>query len=169
MDLLNYKGYEGTAELDMERCVCRGKILFISDLVTYEAASPADLKAEFESAVNDYLETCAELGREPKRPLKGQFNVRISPAMHKQATLRALSDSMSLNEVVVHALGAYLNASNVNHHETKNFFVTYADNQRLLPYPSDSEMQMLWSGHSAQLTKGLIAAAKGGSNVRTSH
>ena len=38
-----YKGYEGTADMDMERQVCRGRILFIDDLVTYEAASPAAL------------------------------------------------------------------------------------------------------------------------------
>jgi hypothetical protein len=35
MDILKYKDYEGTAELDMSRGVCRGKILFINDLVTY--------------------------------------------------------------------------------------------------------------------------------------
>ena len=34
MDILKYKDYEGTAELDMSRGVCRGKILFINDLVT---------------------------------------------------------------------------------------------------------------------------------------
>ena len=56
MDILKYKDYEGTAELDMSRGVCRGKILFINDLVTYEAASPADLQREFEAAVDDYLD-----------------------------------------------------------------------------------------------------------------
>ena len=40
----------------MTRSVCRGKILFIDDLVTYEAASPAKLQKEFEAAVDDYLE-----------------------------------------------------------------------------------------------------------------
>ena len=38
----------------MTRSVCRGKILFIDDLVTYEAASPATLQKEFEAAVDDY-------------------------------------------------------------------------------------------------------------------
>ena len=33
MNILNYKGYEGTAEIDMESRICRGKILFINDLV----------------------------------------------------------------------------------------------------------------------------------------
>lgn len=64
MDILKYKDYEGTAELDMTRGVCRGKILFIADLVTYESESPAGLQKEFESAVDDYLETCVALGKE---------------------------------------------------------------------------------------------------------
>lgn len=109
MDTLKYKDYEGTAELDMVRSVCRGKILFINDLVTYEAATPLELKAEFESAVNDYLETCASLGREAQKSLKGQFNVRISPTLHQGLVIRSLHDNVSQNEVVARALDAYLN------------------------------------------------------------
>jgi len=116
MDVLKYKDYEGTAELDMERKVCRGKILFIDDLVTYEADTPAKLQHEFEAAVDDYIETCSSLGREPQKPLRGQFNVRIPPAMHKDAVLRALTDKVKLNDVVVRALDAFLYVNaDVNH------------------------------------------------------
>jgi predicted HicB family RNase H-like nuclease len=119
MDILSYKGYEGTAEIDMDRGVCRGKVLFISDLITYEAGTPKELKQEFETAVDDYLATCTELGREPKRPCSGVFNVRVTPEMHRKATLRAVQDNASLNSVVVCALDAYLNAQSKvdhNHH-----------------------------------------------------
>lgn len=60
MNILKYKNYEGTAELDRERSVCRGKVLFVDDLVTYGAQSLVQLQAEFEAAVEDYLITCAE-------------------------------------------------------------------------------------------------------------
>jgi predicted HicB family RNase H-like nuclease len=108
MDILKYKDYEGTAELDMSRGVCRGKILFINDLVTYEALSPLKLQAEFEAAVEDYLQTCATLGRAPQKPLKGLFNVRMPPALHKAAALRAIQENASLNDVVVRAVDAFL-------------------------------------------------------------
>lgn len=108
MDILKYKGYEGTAVLDMERMVCRGKVLLIDDLVTYESAIPSELQKQFEEAVDDYIQTCAELGRPAKVPLKGQFNVRLSPAIHKQLVLRAASDDISLNEVVSRACEAYI-------------------------------------------------------------
>lgn len=119
MGVLKYKGYEGSAELDMERQVCRGKLLFIGDLITYEGATPGELQREFEAAVDDYLATCAELGREPKKTLKGMFNVRIPPELHVAASCRALADGVSLNDVVVRSIDAFLSVGadvKVNHH-----------------------------------------------------
>lgn len=109
MNILKYKGYEGSVELDLEGGVCRGKILFVRDLVTFQSVSIAEIQQEFEAAVDDYLDTCLALGREPEVPLKGQFNVRIPPALHKAAVLRAVSDNSSLNDVVVRALDAFVN------------------------------------------------------------
>ncbi|NDH68560.1 MAG: type II toxin-antitoxin system HicB family antitoxin [Gammaproteobacteria bacterium] len=108
MNILKYKDFEGSAELDMERQICRGKLLFIDDLVTYEAASPTNLQIEFEAAVDDYLETCKSLGRDPKRPLKGLFNVRTPPELHRELHLRSLQDQCSLNETVVRACQAWV-------------------------------------------------------------
>lgn len=126
MNILEYKGYEGTAEIDISREVCRGKILFINDLVTYESATLEGFRREFENAVDDYIETCAALGREPQRPCRGQFNVRIPPATHKAAVIRAHSDGVSLNEVTSRALECYLNAkSDVNNNY--HFAVTVID------------------------------------------
>jgi len=116
MDILKYKEYEGSTELDMTRQVCRGRILFISDVVTFEAASPAELQREFEAAVDDYIETCAALKRAAQKPLKGQFNVRIPAALHKAVALRALTDNVSLNDVVVRALDAFVSIrADINH------------------------------------------------------
>lgn len=117
MDILKYKEFEGTAELDMARGVCRGKLLFIDDLVTYESATPQGLQQEFEAAVEDYIETCAAIGKEPQRPFRGLFNIRVPPVLHREAALRATRDGVSLNDVVVRALDAFLNSrSDVNHH-----------------------------------------------------
>ncbi len=107
MDILKYNGYEGTAELDLARGVCRGKLLFIKDLVTYESAKPSHLQQEFEAAVDDYLETCKLLQREAAKPFRGQFNVRIPRELHRAAALRAVEDGVALNDVVVKALDAF--------------------------------------------------------------
>jgi predicted HicB family RNase H-like nuclease len=109
MAILKYKDYEGTADVDMDSFVCRGKILFINDLVTYQAVTPAELQKSFEEAVEDYLTTCSELGRQPQKPLKGMFNVRVAPQLHKAATLKAHELGTSLNDIVTRALDGYLN------------------------------------------------------------
>lgn len=159
MDILKYKDYEGTAELDMTRGVCRGKILFINDLVTYEAVLPSKLQKEFEAAVDDYIETCATLGREPQKSLKGQFNVRIPQELHKASTLRALTDGISLNDVVVRALDAYINARvDINHVETKNYFVGYGEFQNAFAYASSPSNQEVAYGHLAYATEAVAAS-----------
>jgi predicted HicB family RNase H-like nuclease len=162
MDILKYKDYEGTAELDMTRGVCRGKILFITDLVTYEAALPTQLQSEFEAAVDDYLLTCEELQREPKKPLKGQFNVRISPELHRDATLRAFRDATSLNEVVVRALDAYLNGQDVNHVETKNYFVSPSNMHEIFATTSTPAAHLFVAGGTATIGAGNFMAGTGG-------
>jgi predicted HicB family RNase H-like nuclease len=130
MDILTYKGYEGSAVLDMDRGICRGKILLIDDLVTYEHPEPKKLQKEFEDAVDDYLETCKQLGREAQVPLKGQFNVRISPALHKDLVVRAAKDEVSLNEIVSRACTAYVCQKDVNHNH--KFVLTLKDESRMV-------------------------------------
>lgn len=63
-----YKGYVGSAEINVVDNILHGRLLFITDLVTYAADSPKALQAAFEAAVEDYLQTCAELGDEPNIP-----------------------------------------------------------------------------------------------------
>lgn len=162
MDILKYNDYEGTAELDMTRGVCRGKILFINDLVTYEASQPSELQKEFEDAVDDYVETCAELGREPQKSLKGQFNVRVPQELHRRSALRALTDSVSLNDVVVCALDAYVNAHiDINHIETKNYFVGYGEFQDVVATASSTGNQEISYGYSPSSVGSFLLTADG--------
>jgi predicted HicB family RNase H-like nuclease len=46
MTVMKYKDFEGSADIDLETLVCRGKILHIDDLVTYKANSPSELIQE---------------------------------------------------------------------------------------------------------------------------
>ena len=77
--LLEYKDYLGTVEYSSSDKVLYGKVIGINGLVSYEGDSIESLQADFEEAVDDYLEMCAEQGVEPQKTYKGTFNVRISP------------------------------------------------------------------------------------------
>jgi predicted HicB family RNase H-like nuclease len=143
MDILKYKGYEGTAELDMSRGVCRGKLLLVNDLVTYESATPRELQAEFEAAVEDYIATCKELDREAQVPLKGQFNVRVSPLVHKDLVLRAAQDNITLNETVARACAAYL-CHDVNHNHSHTHIVSIADEGSMVTLVASDNDKFEW-------------------------
>ena len=56
------------------------------DLVLYriECADIQNVEKEFHEAVDDYLEFCKEVGKEPDKEYKGSFNVRISLELHKK-------------------------------------------------------------------------------------
>jgi len=107
MTYLKYKGYLGTIDPDIESGELFGKLAFVRDLVTYEAATLKELQREFHTAVDTYLESCAELGKKPDQPFKGTFNVRISPDLHRAAVI-ASSESSSLNAFVGEAISEKL-------------------------------------------------------------
>jgi predicted HicB family RNase H-like nuclease len=79
MDTLHFKGYEGSVEVDHERNMCRGKLLLITDLVTYEAMTLSELRKEFEMAVDDYIETCRALGRPPQTAQVSKGKIDATP------------------------------------------------------------------------------------------
>lgn len=143
--LISYKGYEGTAEIDLDKFICRGKILFIDDLITYQADSPKKLVDEFKVAVDDYIETCSSLNRQPLKPLKGLFNVRVPPELHKNLVLRSLQDSTSLNDVVVKALTAFVSVQTVQINHTHNAFTLNIPEKDLTKKYVSSGLKTEWS------------------------
>lgn len=104
MPTMTYKGIEGTCEVSVEDGVLHGKLILKGDVVTYEAKTPAGLHRQFRAAVDDYLAHCAERNREPDRPFKGLFNIRISPEEHENATKCAKAQRKSLNAFVRSAI-----------------------------------------------------------------
>ncbi len=99
---LTHKGYLGSIEPDLKTGQLYGKLLFIRDLVTYEAETLEALKKEFIASVESYLDDCEALGKEPDKPCKGTFNVRIPPELHRKIVVAA--KGKSLNQFVREAL-----------------------------------------------------------------
>jgi len=99
-EIFRYKGFMGSIETSTEDMCLHGKLLFINDTVTYEAKNLKQLQKEFEDAVDDYVETCKKLNREPQKPYKGSLNVRIGAELHKQAALQAILLGISINEFI---------------------------------------------------------------------
>src|SRR6201996_549482 len=103
-DLLTYKGFFGSARYSAADEVFYGKLEGIDDLVNYEGSSVKELMKAFHEAVEDYLETCKKIGKEPNKTYKGSFNVRIPAELHREAAIFAASKDVSLNDFVKTAI-----------------------------------------------------------------
>ncbi len=107
MSTMIYKGIEGTCEVSVDDGVLFGKLILKGDLITYEAKTTAGLKREFRAAVDDYLDHCKAKDREPDRPFKGVFNIRVAPEEHEWAVRCAKTQRKTLNAFVRKAIKAH--------------------------------------------------------------
>lgn len=123
MSLLKYRGQLGSVDFDLDTKRLFGKLMFIDDLITYEASNLEELEQEFQISVDEYLADCEELRITPNKPFKGSFNVRVGNELHKQVAHRAAELGVGLNDYVVQALQDSLNGDAVVHHEHRHTHV----------------------------------------------
>ena len=97
MNTMTYKGFAARVEYSEDDACFVGHIAGIRDVVGFHGESVAELRAAFIDSVDDYLETCKRLGREPNHPFSGQFRLRLPPELHARAALAAETQGKSLN------------------------------------------------------------------------
>lgn len=102
--MMEYQGYLGKVEFDDEAAIFHGEVINTRDVITFQGKSVAELRKAFRESVDDYLAFCAERGEEPDKPFSGQFITRISPELHRQASLAANMAGKSLNAWVAEQL-----------------------------------------------------------------
>jgi predicted HicB family RNase H-like nuclease len=97
-EVLKYKGYHGSTEYSLEDDCLHGKLLGITDMITYEGNSVKEIKIAFKDSVDDYLAFCKETGKEPNKPYSGKMMFRVDPKVHAKAALAAQLKGISLNQ-----------------------------------------------------------------------
>lgn len=95
--MLNYKGYVGSIEIDIESGLLCGRVLDIRDVITFDGTTVAEARQEFQISVDDYLDFCAELGQEPEKPFSGKLPFRTSAEHHRLIFLAATKAGKSMN------------------------------------------------------------------------
>ncbi|MBQ6072427.1 MAG: type II toxin-antitoxin system HicB family antitoxin [Bacteroidales bacterium] len=105
MGKLRYKGYTGSVEYSEEENSLFGKVLGLRrDGIVYEGSSAAEIRTDFEEAIDHYLESCAERGVEPEKPYSGNIILRMPPELHGQAAERADALGESMNDFINNAI-----------------------------------------------------------------
>ena len=95
---MSYRGYSARVEYDEEDAIFSGRIAGIRDGVGFHVDTVEGLHEAFHEAVEDYLETCARIGKAPQKAFSGQVMFRISPEVHRKAALAAELSGKSLNQ-----------------------------------------------------------------------
>ena len=76
---MSYKGYSARIEYDNDDGIFTGRIAAIRDGVSFHGDSVTSLRDAFHEAVDDYLDTCAKIGKEPQKAYSGRVMFRVSP------------------------------------------------------------------------------------------
>ena len=109
MGTLKYKGYSGTVEYSEEDECLFGKVIGMNkDVISYEGKTIEELKADFESGIEIYLESCKERGINPQKPFSGTLNIRIPSEVHSQLALKAQMSGRSINSIIKELLSNQL-------------------------------------------------------------
>ena len=107
--MMRYKDYLGRVELDDEAGLFHGEVVNTRDVITFQGRSVGELRQAFQDSVDDYLEWCAERGKQPEKPYSGRFVVRIDPEVHRSVAEAARVAGKSLNAWVAELLSRVAN------------------------------------------------------------
>jgi predicted HicB family RNase H-like nuclease len=103
-NVLQYKGFTGNVAFDSDDKIFHGRVLGIRAIIGFEGTTVEDLEKDFRAGVDDYLDMCAEEGREPEKPFKGTFNIRLEPSLHQKLVAHAIDEGKTLNAFIKDAL-----------------------------------------------------------------
>ena len=95
--MMSYRGYQAVLKYDDEAEVIHGEVVGTRDVIFFEGTSVEELNREFRFSIDDYLAFCAERGQEPDKRFSGQVPLRISPEVHRAASVVAKAEGKSLN------------------------------------------------------------------------
>lgn len=102
--IMHNNGYSASIRFSEEDGLFVGRILGISDIVSFHGLSVGEMRQQFAIALDSYLSDCEEMGKEPERPYSGKLNLRLPPEFHKAIAFEAESTGQSINDVIVAAL-----------------------------------------------------------------
>ena len=103
-NILTYRGYSGAVEFSAPDDCFFGRVLGIRDIVGFEGGSVAELRRDFENAVDDYVAACEEIGKEPDHPCSGKLSLRLPVELHRELTLQSEITGASVNNLIIEAV-----------------------------------------------------------------
>lgn len=106
--MMEYRGYHAQVEYDAEDQLFIGKVFGIVDSLNFHGSTVKELEAMFHQSIDNYLAMCQETGKNPNKEFKGSFNVRLTPELHRNMSMEAAREGITLNQCVSKAIQQFL-------------------------------------------------------------
>ena len=103
-NVIVYRDYSAIVEYSANDRLLWGRLAGIRDIVSFHGETPEQLEAAFHEAVDDYLEGCAEIGREPQATKLDAVAFDLPVDLRVRAAERAHAAGQSVGEWAVRAL-----------------------------------------------------------------
>ncbi len=98
MKTMKYKKYSARIEYSDEDGCFVGHIAGIQDIIGFHGESVLQLRTAFEDAVEDYLDTCRKIGKQPQKTYSGKLMLRIPTQIHSAVAQAAEANGKSINQ-----------------------------------------------------------------------
>jgi predicted HicB family RNase H-like nuclease len=105
MNTLTYQGYTARIEFDDRDNILVGRVLGVKAIIGFHGETVAELRADFEAAIDFMVEDCKARGETPEKPYSGKLMLRAPPEVHAHAALMAEAHGKSLNQWAAEVLG----------------------------------------------------------------
>ena len=75
--MLEYKGYHASVEYDAEDNIFVGEVFGINDSLNFHGRSILEVNAMFHQSIENYLDLCKQIGKDPERAADYKLACRI--------------------------------------------------------------------------------------------
>lgn len=104
MNTMTHMGQTARIEFDDRDNIFVGRLLGITDTISFHADTVVALRKAFVEAVDVYIETCAKIGKPVEKPANGKILRCVPPKLHSAALIAAEAAGASLNQWATKAL-----------------------------------------------------------------
>ncbi len=104
MNTMHHRGYVARVDFDERDGILVGRLLGVNAIISFHSETVAGLRREFEVAVDDYLDDCAQRGIAPEKPASGKLMLRVAPEVHAAVSIAAQAAGKSINQWAADAL-----------------------------------------------------------------
>ncbi|MDD5035407.1 MAG: type II toxin-antitoxin system HicB family antitoxin [Methylococcaceae bacterium] len=105
MNTMTYKGYTAHIEFDERDNIFVGRVLGVKAIIGFHGETVAELRADFETAIDFMIEDCKTRGETVEKPYSGKLMLRVPPEVHAHAAMMAEAHGKSLNQWAADVLG----------------------------------------------------------------